>query len=351
MLTGFLGVGKTSVIIELLKQKPEHETWAILVNEFGELGIDGSLFAANCSEEHGVFIQEIAGGCMCCSAALMLPVALNQLLKRSKPDRLIIEPSGIGHPKQVVKALTSGHYQGVLDLKAVITVLDARQLSDPRYLENDIYQQQLQVADLLLANKSELYSDTDFENLKRLRESNSKLGTVELLVTRNAALRYEQFAVTTASKSIAKPEFSAIQTQSNPLALGLASKQAEASVPKASPINSVGYMEQESQHDGVKSNSWRFDKRYVFDSQQITELLTKTASLRLKAVIITQTGLLSLNRINDELSQNVHPMMTPRSASEPQSESKIEFLVENTQSLMLNTQQLLACRIEQADED
>jgi G3E family GTPase len=63
IITGFLGAGKSTAILHLLKQKPSHERWAVLVNEFGEVGIDGSLFTGTETEDSGVFIREVSGGC------------------------------------------------------------------------------------------------------------------------------------------------------------------------------------------------------------------------------------------------------------------------------------------------
>jgi G3E family GTPase len=64
VITGFLGVGKTTAILNLLKSKPDNERWAVLVNEFGEIGEDGSLFEGQHSQEQGVFIREVPGGCL-----------------------------------------------------------------------------------------------------------------------------------------------------------------------------------------------------------------------------------------------------------------------------------------------
>ena len=69
IITGFLGVGKTSVILNLMKNKPSNERWAVLVNEFGEIGVDGSLFSGQQSTQQQVFIREVPGGCMCCGTA------------------------------------------------------------------------------------------------------------------------------------------------------------------------------------------------------------------------------------------------------------------------------------------
>ena len=141
IITGFLGVGKTTAILHLLKAKPVNERWAILVNEFGEIGVDGSLFQGQHSEEQDVFIREVPGGCMCCAAGLPMQVALTQLLTRARPDRLLIEPTGLGHPKEVLQVLSTEHYKEVLDLHKILTLVDARKLSDERYRGHNSRQQ------------------------------------------------------------------------------------------------------------------------------------------------------------------------------------------------------------------
>ena len=96
IITGFLGVGKTTAISHLLKNKPSDQRWAVLVNEFGEIGVDGRLMQGQYPEEQRVFVKEVPGGCMCCAAGLPMQVALNQLLASARPDRMLIEPTGLG---------------------------------------------------------------------------------------------------------------------------------------------------------------------------------------------------------------------------------------------------------------
>jgi G3E family GTPase len=98
----FLGVGKTTAILDLLSQKPEDENWAVLVNEFGQIGIDGAIF-----KTAGATVSEIPGGGLCCAVGLPFQVAINRLVKETRPDRLLIEPSGIGHPGKVIEMLVT----------------------------------------------------------------------------------------------------------------------------------------------------------------------------------------------------------------------------------------------------
>lgn len=151
LITGFLGTGKTTAILELLRQNPPHQKWAVLVNEFGEVGIDGALLAGS-----GAEIREVAGGCMCCVAGLPMKIALNTLIAKVKPDRLLIETTGLGHPQALVDTLTGEFYDKVLDLRAVIALVDPRKLADIRYLEHSIFRDQLAIADVIVANKTDL---------------------------------------------------------------------------------------------------------------------------------------------------------------------------------------------------
>lgn len=156
IVTGFLGAGKTTALQNLLAHKPDTEVWAVVVNEFGQTGLDGKLL-----QNRGVAVKEIAGGCLCCVAAQPFTVGLNQLIKQIHPQRILIEPSGLGHPQQLLSQLSGELYQGVFDIRAVITLLDARQLHDPRYLAHDTFVSQLALADVLVGNKMDQYGETD----------------------------------------------------------------------------------------------------------------------------------------------------------------------------------------------
>ena len=119
IVTGFLGAGKTTAINHLLTEKPAGEHWALLVNEFGKVGVDAALIGPVA----GVSIREIAGGCLCCTAGLAFEGALNRLIGDTSPDRILIEPSGIGHPLKIISTLTGSYYHNVLDLRATISLL------------------------------------------------------------------------------------------------------------------------------------------------------------------------------------------------------------------------------------
>lgn len=163
LVTGFLGAGKTTLIRHLLAQRRGDERVAVLVNEFGDIGIDGALLAAD-----GVMVKEVPGGCLCCANGLPFRVALNALLKQARPQRVLIEPTGLGHPLQLLAQLAAPEYADVLDLRATLCVLDPVAARDPRVQGSDVFLQQLASADLFVFNHADRAVDDDIAALEAL---------------------------------------------------------------------------------------------------------------------------------------------------------------------------------------
>mgnify|MGYP003124377971 FL=1 len=145
IVTGFLGSGKTTLIHSLIEQKPVDEKWAILVNEFGQIGIDQAMF----DTRDDVVVKGLPGGCLCCQLAFVLQAALVNLLARSKPDRVIIEPSGLGHPAGLLDLLRGEAFRDVVAVQDIIATLDPRRLDEARVREHDTFQDQLHMADAI----------------------------------------------------------------------------------------------------------------------------------------------------------------------------------------------------------
>ncbi len=161
LITGFLGSGKTTAIRQLLARKPAAEKWAVLVNEFGEIGIDGALL-----QESGAVVREVPGGCICCVADLPMKIGLNMLIAKAQPDRLLIEPTGLGHPQNILDTLQGDHYRDQLELRAAIALVDARKIGEARYREHETFRDQLRLADLVVASKADLYGDAELAALR-----------------------------------------------------------------------------------------------------------------------------------------------------------------------------------------
>ncbi|WP_416310970.1 CobW family GTP-binding protein [Pseudomonas sp. W03] len=155
LIAGSLGAGKTSLLRDLLAQRPAHERWAVLVNEFGQVGLDAALLSR---DEDGVALGEVAGGCLCCVNGAPFQVGLGRLLRKARPQRLFIEPSGLGHPAQLLAQLRAAPWQGVLAVQPLVMVLDAAALAAGQPLPES-QQNALVQAGLLLLNKSEDLDD------------------------------------------------------------------------------------------------------------------------------------------------------------------------------------------------
>lgn len=155
IITGFLGTGKTTALNHLLAQKPKDETWAVLVNEFGQIGIDQAVLTQS---DEGVKVKELVGGCICCTLGPSLTSTLATLLRQTKPDRLIIEPTGIGHPAGIVDTLKNEHFKDVLDLRSIICLVDPRSIEKREITEHPTFQDQINLADVIVLNKTDLAS-------------------------------------------------------------------------------------------------------------------------------------------------------------------------------------------------
>jgi G3E family GTPase len=282
LILGFLGVGKTTAILDLLKSRPEGEVWAVLVNEFGEVGIDGALLQTD-----GAFVKEVPGGCMCCVAGLPMQVGLNQLIKTAKPDRLIIEPTGLGHPAQILETLTSEHYATVLELGPVITLVDPRKLNDQRVLDNVQFRDQVAAADILVANKTDL-------------------------CTRQQLAHFEDWA-----KRL-EPEkagvFQVCQGQLNPAWLTGEMGEHDLSAPDAHrhyhqheapapvPIEEQPWQLAENSGQGYVSIGWRVHPEQQFDENSLLMMAMAGEFVRFKAVVHTTAGWRTINSSDGALS-------------------------------------------------
>lgn len=151
LFSGFLGVGKTTALKYLIANKPTHERWAVIVNEFGEIGIDGAALT-----EDGLPVAEVAGGCLCCVAGPQMTATVATLLRRERPDRLLIEASGLAHAASAIDELTTPPLGNALTIGATLTFVDPRQFIDPNYARLPLYRDQVSIADVLVATKTDL---------------------------------------------------------------------------------------------------------------------------------------------------------------------------------------------------
>lgn len=295
IITGFLGVGKTSTILHLLKNKPVDERWAILVNEFGEIGVDGSLLEGQQPQESGVYISEVPGGCMCCAAGVPMQIALNQLLKSATPDRLLIEPTGLGHPKEILEVLSSEHYKKVLTLQKTLTLVDARKLSDERYTTHDTFNQQIEIADTIVGNKSDLYSDGDKDKLIDYVKQKGRSNNVNVNV--NANLMFAQHG------DIQLEVLEGLTSNTFKTAKGHHHAGSDKPLLSDAPIPECGFIKAMNTGQGFESIGWRFSPETIFDYSKLVEFVWNSNAERVKAVFNTDKGFLGFNLDQDALTE------------------------------------------------
>lgn len=308
IITGFLGVGKTTFIKQLLATKPQDEVWAVLVNEFGEVGIDASLLD---NQDKGIQIREVAGGCMCCAAGVPTQVAINQLIAKAKPDRLLIEPTGLGHPSEIIKVLTASHYQNVIALQSTLCLVDARKVADHRYREHPNFMQQLQVADVIVATKTDRY-ETD--ELMQLSAYLGVLGIGARPVQTYSSVVPQSIDImtilSTPSAKFVTPNFTVSVRQGYADSLVGPSLSLGMMFGPNDPIemlefNEQGFVRKHNHADDAVSCGWAFSPELAFDfdilMQQVIQAIVSANILRLKAVMITCEGIAAINWVDGEM--------------------------------------------------
>ena len=283
VVTGALGVGKTTFIKELLARKPKEERWAILVNEFGEIGIDGALLSA--MRENDVYIKEVPGGCMCCASGLTMQIALNRLLKEANPHRLIIEPTGLGHPSEVLATLGAPHYQDVLDMRATLTLVDARKIAQKAWREHPTFREQFAVADYIIATKTQCYNDNELAKLDQFL-SHLDLSHHQVRSVTGDTIALSLLDDKCAFKIPPKPLVHATSKEPVNLAVQLAQ---------------TGSVRVKNKGAGYYSFGWAFVATRYFNFDKLLVELTNANVDRLKAVMITDKGVFSFNAVDNAL--------------------------------------------------
>jgi G3E family GTPase len=287
VITGFLGVGKTSTILKLLEQKPADEEWAILVNEFGEIGVDRGLVEGQLTPRSDVMVFEVPGGCMCCAAGLPMEMALSQIFFLGEPDRLIIEPTGLGHPAEVLGVLAVEAYADQLELHATIALVDPRAIADEQRCQHPSFVQQIAIADLVIANKADLASPQD---LRRLRAYLDAHGAA------NVAMQPVEYGAVDIAFLDGRSAWS-LQHKTH-------HHTDPNYIPAADlPLPDCGFLRADNRGEGFESVGWRFSAEKIFDRNKVTAFLQSTRAERIKAVLITEAGIFGYNISGSEFSE------------------------------------------------
>jgi len=294
LITGFLGVGKTTAVLDLLARKAAGSRWAVLVNEYGEVGIDGALIEGAAPD--GVTVREVGGGCVCCASAPYLGVALHFLLIDAKPDRLLIETTGLGHPAKLLDTLRT-NYRDRLDVRATLGLVDPADFARPGMRSNPIFREQVELADVLVLNKLDAAPPGLVADFQAWAEA---LYPPKLLVAATAHGRID------------------------PAWLDLEAPDAPPSRPRqgSEPVAAQEAPTPDGAGSDVPSaRGWTFPPDIVFDRARVVALLSLPGLVRAKGVFRTPHDWLAVNR--DRASA---PSVTPTAYRR---DSRVEAFAEN----------------------
>ncbi len=154
IISGFLGAGKTTLIKKLLKEAFQDEQVVLIENEFGEIGIDGGFL-----KEAGIQIREMNSGCICCSLVGDFGASLKEVISKYHPDRILIEPSGVGKLSDVIKAVQGVQEETGLVLNSYTTVVDAKKCK--MYMRNfgEFFNNQVEYAGAIIMSRTDIVDE------------------------------------------------------------------------------------------------------------------------------------------------------------------------------------------------
>ena len=168
IISGFLGAGKTTLIKKLLQDAFKGQQVVLIENEFGEIGIDGGFL-----KDAGIEIKEMNSGCICCSLVGDFGTSLKEVVTKYDPDRILIEPSGVGKLSDVIKAVQGVQDEVDIKLNSYTTVVDAKKCK--MYMKNfgEFFDNQIQYAGAIIMSRTDIASEKKVqESLELLRSLN-----------------------------------------------------------------------------------------------------------------------------------------------------------------------------------
>lgn len=167
LICGPLGIGKTTAIIRYLRRHAGQQFVAVLVNDFGPVGLDAAIMEGDIPQaaRENTSLKMLPGGCVCCTSAASLMGAFEQLATLPRVDRIIIEPSGLALVGDMVDVVASVAQKFGLQLRPVITLIEPRLLDRPGFLQAPYYVRMVEAADILVANRCDLARPDQIERL------------------------------------------------------------------------------------------------------------------------------------------------------------------------------------------
>ena len=208
IFSGFLGAGKTTLIKKLIKESFAGQKVVLIENEFGEIGIDGGFL-----KESGIQINELNAGCICCSLVGDFRAALQQVVEQYHPDRIVIEPSGVGKLSDVTRAVEGVAEHLDVQLSSFVTVADVNKVK--MYMKNfgEFYDDQISHASCIILSRTQNATEEKIAAaVAMLREKNP---TATIVTTAWDALTGEQILKAMSTKDDFKAELIAMAAKAN----------------------------------------------------------------------------------------------------------------------------------------
>lgn len=174
IISGFLGAGKTTFIRQLIEQVFEGEKLVLIENEFGEIGIDGGFL-----KDAGIEVTEMNSGCICCTLVGDFSKALKKVIEEYQPDRVIIEPSGVGKLSDVVRAVEDVKEDADIEITGRVTVVDGKKAK--MYMKNfgEFFEDQVEHASVIVVSRTQMMSGEKVEEcVHMLREKNKEAAII-----------------------------------------------------------------------------------------------------------------------------------------------------------------------------
>jgi G3E family GTPase len=280
IFSGFLGSGKTTLIKKLLEEKLHNEKLVIIENEFGEIGIDGSIL-----KKSNVEVKEINSGCICCTLVGDFGKALKEVIAKYKPDRIVIEPSGVGKLSDVIKACSTPELKDLLKINMLITVVDV--LKYKVYLANfgEFFENQIKNAKTIILSRTQKVDNKKVESVvSSIRALNSKLNII-----------------TTPWEKINSDTIIAVAEQD-------ASVSLEQQIKRAKKVVVKGKEHHEGCKCGCNNNSphthtadeffevWSVETPKIYDKKELMEILNVMKNNESNGMILRGKGILQVDK-------------------------------------------------------
>ncbi|MDV2467617.1 CobW family GTP-binding protein [Acinetobacter chinensis] len=322
IISGFLGAGKTTLLQSLLAQKPAHEVWAVLMNEFGQIGVDQQLLP----QQSGYEVKELLGGCLCCVGQLPMQIALSRLIQEKQPDRLFIEPTGLGHPAQLLEQLTEPHWSSQINMRALICVVDGSKLHDAEWTAQDLYQDQLKTSEIVVVSHADSMTDADQLQLTQLKQE-YMTGVQSWIMSEQGNISIDQIDL----------PHSAVERKIVPLIHVQKQLAPDEPLPviKQLPYHYVEHS------NGYTVAGWKFSKSWSFRFYDLLDTLCEQQDwLRIKGIFNTDQGWMTFNFNPEQINYKL---------GEEGLDNRVEMIVQDQQAQVHDWEALetalLACRI------